>query len=44
MIKECFPGRTREQIKSKYKKEEKQHPLRLNDALTTRFKGKHLPF
>ncbi|KAL4588737.1 hypothetical protein LXL04_001632 [Taraxacum kok-saghyz] len=39
MIKECFPGRTREQIKSKYKKEEKQHPLRLNDALTTRFKG-----
>ncbi|KAI3789329.1 hypothetical protein L2E82_02122 [Cichorium intybus] len=39
MIKECFPGRTREQIKSKYKKEERQQPLRLNDALTTRFKG-----
>ncbi|GKD45279.1 homeodomain-like protein, partial [Tanacetum coccineum] len=37
MIKECcFPGRTREQIKSKYKKEERKQPLRLNDALTTR--------
>nr|XP_043624699.1 uncharacterized protein LOC122596221 [Erigeron canadensis] len=39
MIKEFFPGRTREQIKSKYKKEERQHPSRLNDAITTRAKG-----
>ncbi|XP_024979455.1 uncharacterized protein LOC112516570 isoform X2 [Cynara cardunculus var. scolymus] len=39
MIKECFPGRTREQIKAKYKKEERQQPLRLSDALTTRAKG-----
>ncbi|PWA53386.1 Homeodomain-like protein [Artemisia annua] len=39
MIKECFPGRTREQIKAKYKKEERRQPLRLNDALTTRAEG-----
>ncbi|PSS35650.1 Transcription factor TFIIIB component B'' like [Actinidia chinensis var. chinensis] len=38
MIQQLFPGRTRTQIKLKYKKEERQHPLRLHEALTTRAK------
>ncbi|GMH27974.1 hypothetical protein Nepgr_029817 [Nepenthes gracilis] len=36
MIQQLFPGRTRHQIKLKYKKEERRHPLRLHDALSTR--------
>ncbi|XP_048233877.1 uncharacterized protein LOC8285747 isoform X3 [Ricinus communis] len=38
MIQQLFPGRTRHQIKLKYKKEERQHPLRLSDALRNRAK------
>ncbi|WP_422482684.1 transcription factor TFIIIB component B'' homolog, partial [Pleomorphochaeta sp. DL1XJH-081] len=34
MIAQLFPGRIREQIRNKYKKEERQHPLRLREALT----------
>ncbi|PIN08722.1 hypothetical protein CDL12_18698 [Handroanthus impetiginosus] len=36
MIQQLFPDRTRRQIKLKYKKEERQHPLRLREALTNR--------
>ncbi|KAI3458869.1 hypothetical protein Pfo_015532 [Paulownia fortunei] len=36
MIQQLFPGRTRRQVKLKYKKEERQHPLRLREALTNR--------
>ncbi|KAJ0884314.1 putative transcription factor MYB/SANT family [Helianthus annuus] len=39
IIAECFPGRTREQIKSKFKKESKQHRLRMDSALNSRVKG-----
>ncbi|KAI3931704.1 hypothetical protein MKW92_050437 [Papaver armeniacum] len=39
MIQQLFPGRTRHQVKLKYKKEEKQHPQRLSDALTNRSKN-----
>ncbi|KAK1417494.1 hypothetical protein QVD17_26623 [Tagetes erecta] len=39
IIKECFPGRTREQIRSKFKKEYKQNRLRIESALNTRAKG-----
>ncbi|XP_076954840.1 uncharacterized protein LOC143629455 [Bidens hawaiensis] len=39
MVTECFPGRTREQIKSKFKKEYKQNRLRIESALNTRAKG-----
>ncbi|KAG8380620.1 hypothetical protein BUALT_Bualt06G0034600 [Buddleja alternifolia] len=38
MIQQLFPGRTRRQVKLKYKKEERQHPLRLREALTNRTK------
>ncbi|KAL9273914.1 Transcription factor TFIIIB component B''-like protein, partial [Drosera capensis] len=38
MIQQLFPDRTRHQIKLKYKKEERQHPMRLFDALTNRAK------
>ncbi|XP_071921012.1 uncharacterized protein [Coffea arabica] len=38
MIQQLFPGRTRRQIKLKYKKEERQHPLMLREALSTRSK------
>ncbi|KAG8643939.1 hypothetical protein MANES_11G084700v8 [Manihot esculenta] len=38
MIQQLFPGRTRHQIKLKYKKEERQHPLRLSEALSNRAK------
>ncbi|VFQ66740.1 unnamed protein product [Cuscuta campestris] len=36
MIQQLFPGRTRTQIRLKYKKEEQRHPSRILDALTTR--------
>lgn len=39
MIAECFPGRTRHQIKLKYKNEERRNPSRLHDALATRSMG-----
>ncbi|XP_059664922.1 uncharacterized protein LOC132311172 [Cornus florida] len=38
MIQQLFPDRTRRQVKLKYKKEERQHPLRLCEALTNRAK------
>ncbi|XP_050232413.1 uncharacterized protein LOC126681079 [Mercurialis annua] len=38
MIQQLFPGRTRHQIKLKYKKEERQHPLRLSESLSNRAK------
>ncbi|XP_031252235.1 uncharacterized protein LOC116110139 isoform X2 [Pistacia vera] len=38
MILQLFPGRTRQQIKLKYKKEERKQPLKLNEALTNRSK------
>ncbi|KAK7274645.1 hypothetical protein RIF29_15741 [Crotalaria pallida] len=38
MIQQLFPGRTRHQIKLKYKKEERQHPLELSDAVNNRAK------
>eukprot|EP01018_Ginkgo_biloba_P038265 Gb_01967 [translate_table: standard] len=36
MIQHLFPGRTRRQVKAKFKKEERQHPLQLADALVHR--------
>lgn len=39
LIQQLFPGRARAQVKSKYKKEEQQHPKRLFDALTNRSKN-----
>ncbi|KAK9129800.1 hypothetical protein Sjap_010287 [Stephania japonica] len=41
MIQQLFPGRTRHQVKLKYKKEERQHPLKVYDALTSRSKEIH---
>lgn len=38
LIEQLFPGRTREQVKLKFKKEERQHPLRLSEAITNRRK------
>ncbi|XP_031498518.1 transcription factor TFIIIB component B'' [Nymphaea colorata] len=38
MIRKLFPGRTRHQVKLKYKKEERKHPLQLADALVNRSK------
>ncbi|XP_065878269.1 uncharacterized protein [Euphorbia lathyris] len=38
MIQQLFPGKTRHQMKLKYKKEERQHPLRLSEALGSRAK------
>ncbi|XP_057966193.1 uncharacterized protein LOC131156489 isoform X2 [Malania oleifera] len=38
MIQQLFPNRTRRQVKLKYKKEERQHPSRLDDALRNRTK------
>ncbi|XP_038707911.1 transcription factor TFIIIB component B'' homolog isoform X2 [Tripterygium wilfordii] len=38
MIQQLFPGRTRHQVKLKYKKEERQHPLMLSEAVTSRGK------
>lgn len=40
MIQQLFPDKTRHQIKLKYKKEERQHPLLLTDAMNNRGKGK----
>ncbi|KAF4359402.1 hypothetical protein F8388_005659 [Cannabis sativa] len=39
IIQQLFPNQTREQVNLKFKKEERQHPLRLSDALTNRTKG-----
>ncbi|XP_059433730.1 uncharacterized protein LOC132166893 isoform X2 [Corylus avellana] len=36
MIQQLFPSRTRHQVKLKFKKEERQYPLRLSEALTSR--------
>ncbi|KAL7188918.1 hypothetical protein ACSBR1_038723 [Camellia fascicularis] len=36
MIQQLFPGCTHNQVKLKYKKEERQQPLRLQEALTNR--------
>ncbi|KAK6946284.1 Transcription factor TFIIIB component B'', Myb domain [Dillenia turbinata] len=45
MIQQLFPTRTRGQIKSKFKKEERQQPLRFSDALTNRAKdNSHFKF
>ncbi|KAF8098536.1 hypothetical protein N665_0264s0039 [Sinapis alba] len=40
MVQQLFPDKTRQQIKLKYKLEERKNPLKLNDALSTR--SKHL--
>ncbi|KAG2319032.1 hypothetical protein Bca52824_012245 [Brassica carinata] len=40
MVQQLFPDKTRQQIKLKYKLEERKNPLKLNDALSTR--PKHL--
>lgn len=40
MIQQMFPGRTRQQIKSKYKTEERKFPNQMADALMHRAKGK----
>lgn len=42
MIMQLFPGRTRNQVKLKYKMEERKHPLRLFEASTNRAKGEVL--
>ena len=39
MIQQLFPGRTRHQVKLKFKKEERQYPLRLSEALANRGNG-----
>ncbi|KMT16482.1 hypothetical protein BVRB_3g051000 [Beta vulgaris subsp. vulgaris] len=36
MVQQLFPGLTRHHIKLKYKKEERQNPMRLHDALCSR--------
>ncbi|KAG7960231.1 hypothetical protein I3843_10G113300 [Carya illinoinensis] len=38
MIQQLFPGRTRHQVKLKFKKEERHYPIRLSEALTSRAK------
>ncbi|CAI8619033.1 unnamed protein product [Vicia faba] len=38
MIQQLFPDKTRHQVKLKYKKEERQHPLQLSDAVNSRSK------
>nr|GME10099.1 transcription factor TFIIIB component B'' isoform X1 [Ipomoea batatas] len=38
MIQQLFPGRTRTQVRLKYKKEEQRYPSRVHDALTNRSK------
>jgi transcription factor TFIIIB component B'' len=38
MIQQLFPERTREQMKLKFKLEERRNPLKLNDALSSRSK------
>lgn len=39
MIQQLFPGKTRHQVKLKYKAEERKHPLQVADALIHRSKG-----
>lgn len=39
MVQQMFPDRTRQQIKLKFKLEERRNPLKINDALSTRPKG-----
>lgn len=41
MIQKLFPNRTRGQVKSKFKREERQNPLLLSDAAMNRAKGKN---
>lgn len=38
MIQQLFPGRTRHQIKLKYKNEERRHPMKINEAVASRGK------
>ncbi|KAF2530518.1 hypothetical protein F2Q70_00033608 [Brassica cretica] len=38
MVQQLFPERTRQQIKLKFKLEERRNPLKINDALSTRSK------
>ena len=44
MIQQLFPERTREQMKLKFKLEERRNPLKLNDALSSRSKRERNPF
>lgn len=44
MIQQLFPNRTREQMKLKFKLEERRNPLKLNDALSSRSKRERNPF
>lgn len=39
MIQQLFPNRTRQQIKQKYKIEERKHPLQVHDAILHRSNG-----
>ncbi|KAL9684694.1 hypothetical protein QQ045_022135 [Rhodiola kirilowii] len=39
LIQQLFPGRTRNQIKLKYKKEERQHPQRITEAIENKASG-----
>jgi hypothetical protein len=39
LIQNLFPGRTRRQVKAKFKNEEKLHPVRLADALGRKTQG-----
>ncbi|GLT86195.1 hypothetical protein SLE2022_043510 [Rubroshorea leprosula] len=38
MIQQLFPGRTRHQIKLKFKNEERRHPMRISEAVASRAK------
>ncbi|XP_040364779.1 uncharacterized protein LOC112172579 isoform X2 [Rosa chinensis] len=42
MIAQLFPGRTRNQIKLKFKKEDRQNPIRMNEAFRRHSKGEIL--
>lgn len=39
LIQNLFPGRTRRQVKAKFKNEEKLNPVRLADALGQKAQG-----
>jgi len=39
LIQNLFPGRTRRQVKAKFKNEEKLNPVRLADALGHKTQG-----
>lgn len=41
LIQNLFPGRTRKQVKSKFKNEERLNPLRLSDALGHKTQGSY---